>query len=147
MNAIDKMMKSIHEDEKTFEDIPLAKDVKTQSHTFDKEEYLRIILIKTLFNKISHSIQDKESYFFEWFNGSREKDKVKIYLTEIVPTLLEKGYNIIMIQNIEQNINLEFMTYGFYVIWDNYEFLSTDIIAREEKEGGKITVFESKVKE
>jgi hypothetical protein len=29
MSAIDKIMKSIHENEKTFDDIPLAADVRT----------------------------------------------------------------------------------------------------------------------
>ena len=44
MSAIDKMMKSIHENEKTLDDIPLAADIKTYYEL--NEDALEVMILK-----------------------------------------------------------------------------------------------------
>lgn len=142
MIAIDKMMKSIHENEKTFDDIPLAADVRTQSKVFDKE-YRNEAAIKTdLFEKISTAICQKADYILTWWINSYDESTIKFYIEKLIPVLQEKGYNIIM----SQYLYRDRLEYDFYIIWNNYDYYSNNITSKEELKGHKITVFESKVK-
>lgn len=144
MSAIDKMMKSIYENEKTFDDIPLAADVRTQSKVFDREYYNQVELKNNLFYHIVSAIKRQEDLVYSWFRSPKEDTSINFYLEEIIPTLQKKGYNIIMEQYLcDDKENIE---YDFFIIWNNYNFLYYKIAARAEQKGHKITVFEGKVK-
>lgn len=144
MSAIDKIMKSIHENEKTFDDIPLAADVRTQSKVFDKEYHNEATIKADLFEKISAAIRQKADYVFTWWISSYDdEDTIKFYIEKLIPVLQEKGYNIIM----SQYLYRDRLEYDFYIIWNNYDYYSNNITSKEELKGHKITVFESKVKE
>ena len=143
MNAIDEIMKSIHKNEKTFDDIPLAADVRTQSKVFDKEYHNEATIKADLFEKISTAICQKADYIFTWWISSYHEDTIKFYIEKLIPVLQEKGYNII----ISQYLYRDRLESDFYIIWNNYDYYSNDIMTKEELKGHKITIFESKVKE
>lgn len=144
MSAIDKMMKSIHENEKTFDDIPLAADVRTQSKVFDKEYYRQVRLKSNLFYLIACAIKRKEDLAYNRLMDPIRDYEVKFYFEEMIPVLQKKGYNII----VEQYLALDktVMEYDFYIIWNSYNFYCNKITTRAEQKGHKITVFESKIK-
>lgn len=143
MSAIDKMMKSIYENEKTLDDIPLAADIKTQSKAFDKEYYDEVAITTRLFGEISEAVRRKADYVFSWWISPHEKNVVKFYIEKLIPILQTKGYDII----VSQYLYNDRLNYDFYIIWNNYNYYSNEIIPREELKGHKVTIFESKVKE
>lgn len=142
MSAIDKMMKSIHGNEKTLDDIPLAADIKTQSKAFDKEYYDEVVITTKLFDEISNAVRWKADYVLTWWISPQEKNILKFYIEKLIPLLQTKGYNII----VSQYLYNDRLNYDFYIIWNNYNYYYNDIIPREELKGHKITIFESKIK-